>query len=151
MRADEIMTRDVVTVPPTAALAEAARLLLDKGIGGLPVVDDGGRVVGIVTKTDLTAASLEKSLAILLAPRAEDLFPDVTADEIGALLGKSDQSVGDVMTHDPLSAPPETPVHELANLMRRRRVHRILIVEDGRLQGIVSALDMLKYFETPTA
>lgn len=130
MKVDSVMTREVVAVPPGASLKDAAHLLVTHRISGLPVVDRDGRVIGVVSERDL-----------LFKERGE-VDVDRTADR-RKLEG---HVVGDVMTMPPRTIEPWRTVAVAAKLMLDADVHRLPVVEDGRLVGIVSRADLIRAF-----
>lgn len=140
MRAEEIMTREVVTVRPETPVAELARLFAERGISGAPVVDAEGNLRGIVTESDLmrrVAVGAERPglFAGLLADPAE------RARDYARTHGRTAQ---DVMTTDPLTLGPDVPVDRVAKLLEERDIRRVPIVAAGRLLGVVSRADLLK-------
>lgn len=143
MQAKQIMVRDVVTVGVATPLREAARMMVDHRVSGLPVVDPDGRVVGIVSEGDLihraeTATERRRSWWLEALAGAEDLARDYVLSHA--------RKVGDVMTRRVISAGEQTELGEIAALMDRHRVKRIPIVRDGCLVGIVSRADLVKAF-----
>ena len=136
MKAGEVMTTGAATVRPDASLAEAARILIDHRISGLPVVNASGKLVGIVTEHDF----LRKENG----PRARwlDVLLTEGAGQIAAR-DLHDRRVEDVMSRSPVSVGVETPVEELLELMQRHRVKRIPIVSNEKVVGIVSRADLL--------
>jgi CBS domain-containing protein len=141
MKAAEIMTREVLTVGPDTSVGEIATLLLDNAITGVPVIDDSGHVVGVVSESDLIGRPLAESRRAwwlrLFAERA------VTLEEIAAA---RQLKARDVMTKPAVTVGEETPLAILATLMRRRRINRVPVLKEGRLVGIVSRADLLYAF-----
>ena len=141
MRADEVMTRTPMTIRPQAAVAEAVRLMLDSRISGLPVVDDTGRLVGVITEGDLLARAelgTEKRRARWL----EFLFgPGRSAEDFVHSHGRR---VDEVMTRTPIVVAPGAGLDEVVGLMIERRVKRLPVVDGDRLVGIVSRADVLR-------
>ena len=139
MNAAEIMTKEVVTVSPDTSVGEIAGLLLDHKISALPVVDDDRHIVGIVSEGDLLGQPPSGS------PRAWwlRLFNEgaVCREEIATARYLTAR---DVMTKPVVTVVDETPIDVLATLMRRRRVKRVPVLQDGKLVGIVSRTDLLE-------
>jgi CBS domain-containing protein len=139
MQADELMTFGVISIPPDAPIEEAARLMLHHRISGLPVIDDSGKLVGMVTERDLLprqrAAGHDRPqwLEFLLDARgaADSRLPELAR-------------VRDVMTHPPIAVTESTPVQEIVALMQRHGIKRVPVVSDGKVTGIVSRADMLR-------
>lgn len=141
MRADEVMTAKVVTVAPEAPVAEAVKLMLDRRVSGLPVVDDTGRLVGVITEGDLIRRAelgTEKKRTRWL----DFLFgPGRSATDYVQSHGLR---VCEVMTRTPLVVVPTAGLDEVVGLMTEKRVKRVPVVADGRLVGVVSRADVLR-------
>ena len=135
----EVMTRDVITVRPGATIHDAARLLVDHGVSGLPVVDDAGAVVGVLSEGDLIVRQKPRRQP----PWWELFFRDGErlAREYQKAVGTT---VAEVMSRKVLYASPETPIEWVAALLDRHRIRRLPVLERGRLVGIVSRGDLVK-------
>jgi CBS domain-containing protein len=141
MNVADIMTRTVISVTPETTIAEAAQLLLQHRISGLPVVNSSGAVVGIVTEGDLlrraetgTRRRHARWLEFLIAPgRLAQEYTDANA-----------RKVGEIMTEDVASAAPGDALSDVVEVMERRRVKRLPVVEAGRLVGIVSRANLVR-------
>jgi CBS domain-containing protein len=146
MRARDIMTPDPVTVPPETPLAAVATLMADRGISGLPVVEESGRLVGVITDGDLMrrlAAKEEEApsfLASLLAPRA---------DQAMRYARTHGRRVRDVMTRDVVTVEEDATVEEVAHILESRRIRRVPVLRDGKLVGVVSRADLLRAVMAP--
>ncbi len=138
---ESVMQRDVVTLRPESSAREAERLLATHRIGGAPVVDEAGRVVGVLSQSDLGRLEAERPSTAA----AGAFFSDVDDyREIGALpAAASVVPVARLMSREVLSVSPAATLAEAARRMRERRVHRLLVVENGALRGVVSAFDLL--------
>ncbi len=141
MRIGDLMTTEVVTIGPEASLKEAARLMLEAGVSGLPVTEDG-RLVGIITEADFVAEEAERR------PRRRAGLLRFFAHEEPELPSK-ERHVGDVMTRDVYTVGAEDDHVEAARLMEKTGVKRLPVVEGGKLVGIVSRSDLLKAFVRP--
>lgn len=143
----DVMQRQVVTLRPEMSAREAERVLVGHRIGGAPVVDDAGRVVGVLTQSDLVRLDAEPPSAAA----AGAFFSDVADYRDLATLpaGEHLVPVASVMSRDVLSIAPDASLEEAARRMRERRVHRLLVIEDGVLRGVVSALDLLVAIDDP--
>jgi CBS domain-containing protein len=141
MRAEEIMTRDVVAVRPETPVTELAQLFAERGISGAPVVDAAGTLCGIVTESDLmrrVAAGAERQPGFLRSLLSD---PAELARNYARAHGRTAQ---DVMTTDPLTLGPDVPVARVAELLEEKDIRRVPIVAAGRLLGVVSRADLLK-------
>jgi CBS domain-containing protein len=114
MIARDIMTRKVYTIRPEASAQETAQLLDQHRISGLPVVDEGNDIIGIVTEADIISKVDREGLR-----------------------------VSDIMSHEVTSVNEETPVSEIALLLTERKIKRVPVVQDGKLVGIVSRADIV--------
>ena len=146
MRIRELMTRDVATVTPETTLREVARLLTERGISGVPVVDPDGAVVGVVSEAD-----------VLVKERGPERRPagrfawftdgrDPAADAKAAA-----RTAAEAMTSPALTIRPERPASAAARLMIERGINRLPVVKDGALVGIVTRADLVRAFTRPDA
>jgi len=143
--AKAIMTTPVITVTPQTPVRDAARLLVERHISGLPVVDDDGLLVGIVTEADfLYKEATPKPPEPLLRWFGRSLWLERLT---GAARKVEGRTVGEVMTHNVITAEEDTPVQVLASRMVRFGVNRIPIVRGRRVVGIVTRADVLKVFQ----
>jgi CBS-domain-containing membrane protein len=144
LKVREIMTTDVISVTPQTEIGHAVRLLLEKGINGVPVVDEKGALVGILCQSDLIIEQKRfpvPSLFTLL----DALVPLTSMKRLEAEVQKmSAVSVADAMTPEPQTVAPETTVEEVATIMVERKFHTLPVVDEGRLVGIVGKADILK-------
>ena len=141
MLAHDVMTSTLVTVSESTTIHEAARLMSERDVSALPVVDGSGRLVGIVSEADLLRRS-EIGTEITRPWWQEAIMP-------GFLLAKDylrthGQQVRDVMSTHVISAPPTATLSDIAALMERHRIKRIPIVEEGRLVGVVSRANLVQ-------
>jgi len=140
--AADLMTREVISVSPETPVAEVADIILNKRVSALPVVDDDGRLLGIVSEGDLIRSADSQRDAhrswwlVLLTP---------VKAEIDSFLGDAGRRVRDVMSRDVLMAREDEPLKHLITLLARSRIKRIPIVTDGKLMGIVSRVDVLRH------
>ena len=140
LKAAEIMTKEVVCLNEELGLHECERMLLDKGISGAPVVDTEGRLRGVVSKTDLVSYH---------ADRGEEELETSEFFRIEGLHGSHIIDLNmpvarDVMTPVPCVASETSTIGELAALMVRREVHRVVICRGREVVGIVSSMDILR-------
>jgi len=140
----DVMSREVHTVQPDTPLAVAVELLLDKVYRTLPVVDENGRVVGILTDGDL----LER--AKLLAPSAQRELTQAEVSRELQQIRQPGQTVGQVMTPHPVTVTPETSITQAVNLMVKHDVKRLPVVDAaGKLLGMVSRVNVLRALAEP--
>jgi len=143
-----VMKRDVVTLRPEMTARDAERVLAEHRIGGAPVIDDEGRLLGVVSQSDL----VRLDAAPPSAASAGAFFTDVSdyrdLERIPA--NESLVRVAEILQPRVLAIPPDAPLAEAAARMREHRVHRLLVIgDDRRLCGVVSAIDLLVALERP--
>jgi CBS domain-containing protein len=146
LRARDLMTADVVTVPPETPVIAMARLLSERGISAVPVVDATGSVLGVVTEADLIrrlAGEVDKPaswLGSLFSSQARDAETYARTHGVTAR---------DIMTESVVSVAPDMLASEVAHMMEEQAIRRVLVIEDGRLRGLVSRADLLRALVTP--
>ena len=141
MKVRRMMTADVVSVEPDTPFKEVVEQMVGAGVSGLPVVDDRGSLVGIVTEADLVA----KEAFPGQCPRALALLADVlSAREHHWVTKTRGWTAGDVMTRSVETCTPDEEVRVALRRMLAHGIKRIPVLEDGRLVGIVSRHDILR-------
>ncbi len=139
VRVLDIMTIDVITTTPSTYLKEAARVMVGAGVSGLPVVDESGTLVGIITEADFLEREADRPQRRLLSAMIEERGPIVDAE-----------TVGEVMTREPVVIFPEATVTEAARVMAHHHVKRLPVVDSsGALVGIISRADVVAVFTRP--
>jgi CBS domain-containing protein len=139
-RARDIMTTDVVTIAPDTPFRAVARALHDNKISGLPVVDEDGRVIGVVSEADL-AYKVEYRLADYVLPRVQ------RHEDHEAMRKAAAVTAVELMSAPPITVDLDTPVGAIARVLDRAQINRVPVVDDDdRLLGIVSRHDLLKSF-----
>ena len=144
LKVKDIMTREVITATPDTEVFKAARLLLEKRINGLPVVDDDDKVVGILCQSDLVAQQKKIPLPSLYT-LLEGFVPLTSMKRIDKEVEKiAAVTVRQAMTPDPVTVGPETAIEEVAALMADKKYHTLPVVENDRLVGVVGKEDVLR-------
>ena len=142
--ARDIMTTEVLTVSPETSIADLSKTLENRQIGGVPVVAKDGRLVGVITQSDLVerARDLELPPAInILDLHIYLQIPSHLIQRVEKMLGTT---VGDCMTKDPVTADPDTPVSQIAGLMAKQKVHTIPVVKEGKIVGVIGKMDLVR-------
>ena len=147
------MHRSVHTVSPALSLAELERALVEREVSGFPVVD-GDLVVGVVTRADIVR---KLYLEHESAERTSDYFCDASgfheiplstreqkADRVGEQMDQL--TVGDIMHRQLHAVSPDQSLRVVAQTMADSKIHRILVIHEGRLHGVVSALDIVRLY-----
>lgn len=140
--AADVMTRQVLTVSPDTTIAKAAATILKKKITALPVVDEEGHLLGIVSEDDLVRCSESKRDL----RRAWWLtFLTISTTDLKEIFGEGKRSVDEVMSRDVVTASEGTRLRKLVEMLSERRIKQVPIVREGQLVGIVSRIDILRY------
>lgn len=143
-RVKDIMERDVVTIGPDATVHELVVLMGERDVGGVPVVDDDGRLVGIVTEGDLVVEDADLRMPHYIQVLGEIVYlggQKRFEEQLKKMVGNI---VADVMTKNVLTVAPNDPASEAANIMVAKKVNRIPVVEGGNLVGIVARHDIIR-------
>jgi CBS domain-containing protein len=135
MLARDVMTTRVITIDASASIGRAIRLMIDNQVSGLPVMDDQGRVCGVITEGDLLGRCEIDSLP----PISETL----TDSGIHNYIRNKAWRIADIMTPNIVAVSPDTPVSIVAKLMAAHNIKRILVLDHGHLIGLVSRHDLL--------
>jgi CBS domain-containing protein len=145
MNAADVMVSNVITVGPDATVQEVAGILLKNKISAVPVVDQGGKILGIVSEGDMLrrveSHSLRHRSWWLRLLTADRTFRD-------EFVKSHSHKVVDVMTPKVLTVSPETPLGEIASVLERNAIKRVPVVKDGKLVGLVSRANLLQAIAT---
>ena len=141
MRAHQIMTRSVVTVTLESSILDAAKLMLQRHVSGLPVVDAGGKLVGIVSEGDF----IRRSEIGTQRKRGRWLRFILGAGVLATdFVHENGRKVSEVMTRDPLTVTEDTALEEIVTTMETNGVKRLPVMRGDKLVGIVSRANLLR-------
>jgi CBS domain-containing protein len=143
------MQSPVVTVAPTDPLTSVRRLFADEAIHGAPVVDETGLVRGVITSADLMRSAASGEGPAPASSWREEVAPEPPAWELADDVVR--ECAEDVMTDSVVQVPPDASVAEVARRLREEGVHRIMVVDDQDVIGIISTFDLLRLIEEPSA
>jgi predicted transcriptional regulator len=144
LTAQDIMTSKVITVAEDANVRELAALFLSNNISGAPVVNGQGKVIGVVTESDLIFQNKKVHLPTAVAILDAFLFlesPGKTEKELKKIAASR---VGDICSRELISVTPETGLDELATLMAEKKVHTLPVMEGDALVGIIGKSDIIR-------
>jgi CBS domain-containing protein len=141
MKASDVMTAGAITIGPDADVQTAAKIMLEKGVSALPVVDGAGFLIGVISEGDLIRRSEsgteEKSSWWLRLMSSNEQLAARFVKEHG-------KRVADVMTPEVVTATPDTPLADIAAMLERNRIKRVPIVSGRKVLGIVSRANLLQ-------
>jgi CBS domain-containing protein len=141
-----VMTTDVVTVTADQSLAAAADVLAERGIGAAPVIDDTGRVVGLLRDEDLLSTEARLHVPTTIAILGVNFTLPGQVSRYDEELRKAvAASVGEVMERDFPQLPPDATLEDAATLMHESDVTHVVVVEDGRAIGVVARGDLVRH------
>jgi len=151
--AAELMTPNPVSVRDIATVRDGVKLLIDKGISAAPVIDNAGRPVGVLSRTDILIHNREKVEYLEPMPEyfsKEELHTGWEDLSTGFQVEKVDKTrVHELMTPVVFSVRPDTPARKVVEEMVALKVHRLFVVDSGGvLVGVISALDVLRFLHS---
>lgn len=144
LTAKEIMTKDVITVKRETKVSELAEIFTMSGISGVPVVDNYGKVIGVVTESDLVEQSKSLHLPTVFTILDSVIFLESEKHFEKELKKMTGAKVEDIYTEDPIVVAPETPVREVANIMAEKKVYTIPVVDGDKLVGVIGKADVVR-------
>ena len=144
LQAQDIMTRDAITIAHTASLRELSKLLFEKGITGVPVIDDEKRLLGMVSMRDLIREQVRAIGANLEYEDIYELFSSALNVEEAEGVSFKHLWVEEIMARDIFTATESTPVREICATMHTHNVHRVPILRGDKIVGLVTAMDFLR-------
>ena len=141
MRAHQIMTRPVISVTPETTIVDAANIMLQKHVSGLPVVDAAGKLVGIISEGDFirrseigTQRKRGRFLKFILGPGQEAID----------FVREHGRKIAEIMTPEPITIGEDTPLEEIVQLMEKNNVKRLPVTRGDKIVGIVSRSNLLQ-------
>lgn len=144
LKVSDVMTTGLVTVRRDTTVMELAQIFAEKHLSTLPVVDDGGALVGIVTETDLIEQ--DRNLHIPTVISIFDWVIYLESDnkfekELKKMTGRT---AGEICTETPVTVTPETTVPDVADILSSKKINALPVVDGKKLVGIVSRIDLIK-------
>lgn len=158
--ASDVMQTTVITVNPEMPLLYVHRLFVQEEIHGAPVVDESGTLCGVISSIDLLRAVEEKYLGrpLISAPSYfRQALPHSgpawlpSGEEVQLQDRLSSMTASDVLTTEIVAVGLYTHVSDIASVMRAQRIHRVFVLDDNELRGIISSLDLLQLLESPAS
>lgn len=142
--AADIMTRDVTTVTRDLSVKELAKLLTSKNISGVPVVDESGSLIGVVTESDLIYQNKKIHIPTAFAILDAFIFLESTEKMDREMRKIAGSTVGDIYTEEVVRISESARLDEIATIMSERNVHTLPVVSGGKLVGVIGKRDIIK-------
>jgi len=143
--AKDVMTRGVIVVEEDMKVYRLMGILDDNKISGVPVINKDGKLVGIVTKSDVLGTFLDFGIDLNLKIGLKDILELEPEKGSAVIKPETELEVRDAMTPKPVTASEDTTIKKLAEIMIDKKIHRIIITRDNSIVGIISTLDLLHY------
>jgi CBS domain-containing protein len=140
----DIMTRELLTVRKETTVRELAELFVTKRIGSLPVVDDSGKLIGIVSESDLIEQGKNVHLPTVISLFDWVIYLESEKSLERELKRMSGRTVADIYQTDVLTIKSDAPVSAAADMMSDQKVNAIPVLENGVLTGIVARIDIIR-------
>jgi len=150
LKAKDLMTRDPMVARADWSVERLTETLLSRAISGAPVATDSGKLLGVVSLTDVTrSGSLAKDRGD--SEYVHDYYQQALERQFGkeeaagmSVAAEPEVTVGDIMTPMVFEVSEDALVREVAEVMTNGRIHRVFVTKAGELTGVISALDMVK-------
>lgn len=144
LKAKDIMTRDVITVTEDTPVSEIAKILLEKRINGLPVLNDQGELVGIVSNSDLIDQTKRLHIPTVIALFDAVIYLERVRHFKKELEKMAGSTAKDIYSKNPVTIIPETNVEDIATIMAEKHVHTLPVMEGRKMVGIVGKIDIIR-------
>lgn len=142
--AREMMSQEVITVSLETTVEELAKLLYQHNIGGVPVVDGTGELLGVVTESDLIDQSKKIHIPTMVSFLDSVIFLESARNLEKELKKMTGATVADIYSASPQSIGEETTLEEIATIMAEHQVHTLPVLKDGKIVGVVGKGDLIK-------
>lgn len=144
LTARDIMSRDIITVTEESTIKELARILTSNHISGVPIINDSGKLVGVVTESDLIFQTKKVHIPTVITILDSVFYlenPDKMGDEMKKMAGSK---VKDILTSSPVTVTEETPLDEIATIMSEKNFHTLPVVNKETLVGVIGKKDIIR-------
>ncbi len=144
LKAVDIMTKEVITVTEETSVRDLARILTEHHIGSVPVVDAGGRLIGIVTESDLIEQDKNFHIPTVISLFDWIIYLESEKKFERELKRMTARTVSEIYTREVVTIEPSTPVSQIADTMTSRKIHALPVVDGEKLVGIVARIDLIR-------
>ncbi len=147
LTAKEIMTTDVVAVTTDTSLKELAKKFVETRYSNMPVLDENGELVGVISETDLVEQQRPMHIPTVMALFDWVFYLDSEKKFKEEVDRVTATTVGELCTRNVVTCSPDDSVRDLAGLMSKHKVHLLPVVEQGKMVGVVARLDLIRAME----
>ena len=142
--ARDIMTRNVVTVKKDQPISDLSKLFIENHFNGVPVLDDAGKVIGVVTQSNLIEQNKNLHIPTVIALFDAVLFLESEKKFESDVKKLTGSKIEDIYHKNPITVSPDTDLSEITTLMAEKDVHTLPVLEDDKLVGIIGKKDVIR-------
>ena len=142
--AREIMTRNVVTVKKDQPISDLSKLFIENHFNGVPVLDDAGKVIGVVTQSNLIEQNKNLHIPTVIALFDAVLFLESEKKFESDVKKLTGSKIEDIYHKKPITVSPDTDLSEITTIMAEKDVHTLPVLEDDKLVGIIGKKDVIR-------
>jgi CBS-domain-containing membrane protein len=142
--AKDIMSKDVLTVKPETSVSELARLLTFHNINGAPVIDDDGKLIGVVTENDLVYQKKNVHIPTVISILDSFIYLESQEKMKKEMEKISAVTVEKIYSRNVKTVTPETSIEEIATIMAEKFIHTIPVVDNGNIVGVIGKKDIIR-------
>ena len=144
LTAKDIMTTQVITASKDLSVEKLARLLFENKIGGAPVLDADGNLVGVVTENDLIDQAKNLHIPTVLSILDSFVFLESTQKMDKEIAKMTGRVVGDICAKELITVEDDTPFSEIATIMSEKKVHTLPVTANGKMVGVIGKSDLIQ-------
>lgn len=144
LTARDIMTKEIHSVHPDTEITALAKMFVERNVNAMPVVNDAGELVGIVTQTDLVEQDKPLHIPTVISLFDWVIYLESPKKFTEAVRKVTARKVGEICSQDVVTCSPDTPVSTVASLMVDNKAYLVPVLSDGRLVGVVARLDIIR-------
>lgn len=144
LKAQDIMTRNVISVTPETSIEDLARLFVEKRVSAMPVITKEGRLTGVISETDLVEQNKPLHVPTVISLFDWVLYLESEKDFQEEVEQITARTVSEICSDEVVACEPQTPLSEIASLMSDHKVNLIPVVDDDKVVGVVARLDVVR-------
>lgn len=144
LKAQDIMTRNVISVAPETRIEDLARLFVEKRVSAMPVITEEGRLTGVISETDLVEQNKPLHVPTVISLFDWVLYLESEKDFQEEVEQITARTVSEICSDEVVFCNPQTPLSEIASLMSDHKVNLVPVVDDEKVVGVVARLDVVR-------